>query len=226
MTEDQVKSFEREVEDDCTQALTVVGFKERKRGILTLPAPAGFQGWLGLNTATKDLPEAMQISPVLGIRADEIHKLIAQVEGDKYHAYLPPTVSTNLGYLTPQASFLSFTFQSGEKRKPVAERLADQVRRWGVPYIYENASLADLVKRLPREAVWEDASERLLAAYYLLGWSERQLDDFIKSRISQGKSEDRFWRRFEAFAEKFQLFVKGRRSPRSGASDGDVNESS
>jgi len=145
----------------------------------------------------------MFVNPMIGIRADQIHQLIAKVEDKKTHPYIPPTVVKNVGYLTPENKFFSYEFPYNEDPSARALRMATDVRQFGVPYIQANASLSAMVNLLPGW-IWEEASERLLVAYYLQGKSKKFLLDFIQQRINSGKQEKRFWQRFEAFANKFR----------------------
>jgi hypothetical protein len=194
----------RRIDDACAQALSVIGFKTRKRGILTFDIVDGFQGWIGLNTATRESPAAMYVNPMIGVRADAIQSIIARVNREKPHSYVPATITRNLGYFMPDQQFASYEFPYSEDASDRAAKMAQDVQKFGLPFMIENASISRIIGLVPSYAIWEDASERLLVAHYVDGKDRRFLLDFIENRVGSGKIEKRLWQRFDAFATSFQ----------------------
>ena len=84
------------------RVLFSVGFKKRSGGeIFTTEVAAGILGWLGLNRGLVGSNDAViEINPVVGIRHQEIERIVAELKGVKFHGYAPPTVSVHLGYVT------------------------------------------------------------------------------------------------------------------------------
>src|SRR5688572_9579620 len=121
------KEFANQIEDAATLALVGRGFRRRKRGVLTLPISKHVQGWVGLNTALSAREDALLINPVVGIRHDLVEQIVAEVDGDKPHAYAPPTVSMNVGYTRASADSLDFEFPLAGSSEPIIHALADAV---------------------------------------------------------------------------------------------------
>src|SRR5690242_10447195 len=91
--------------------LGAYGFRKRAGQVLTAELAPDVLGWIGLNRATKHrAPGEVEINPVVGVRHQAVERLVAELLGIKFHAYVPPTVCTPLGYLLPEARFRSWLF--------------------------------------------------------------------------------------------------------------------
>ncbi|MDP9403981.1 MAG: hypothetical protein M3P85_11810 [Actinomycetota bacterium] len=72
------------------------GWRKRSGEIYTLDH-GDFVGWLGLNRATKYEP--MMLNPVVGVRHQPTEAVVSACMGTQPHAYVPPTISSPIGYL-------------------------------------------------------------------------------------------------------------------------------
>lgn len=161
-------SFIRGVEEACTKALVDVGMTKRRRGICTMHVAAGFQGWCGLNAATRIGNGTMIVNPVVGLRCDAIHEVLSKVAGKRPHAYVPPTVASNIGYLQEEASFRGYEFSSNRGVAAEAVRLADSVAAEGFEFMKAHADLGSLLAGIPRWCARCEAFERTMAVHFLL----------------------------------------------------------
>jgi hypothetical protein len=88
-----------------TRELQPIGFKKRMSGVYTAELAPGYLGWLGLNEATHRGDGSVALGPVVGVRSHEVESLVVEMADRKARSYLPPTISTNIGYIMPQTSY-------------------------------------------------------------------------------------------------------------------------
>lgn len=145
---------------DATEKLKAIGFKKRSGEVYTYEPTKGFLGWLGLNHARRG--SAVEINPVVGVRSQELEKLLASLLGEKLHSYIPPTISVSLGYLMPEKCYRAWLFENEDDLQRVAE-LVKAIREFACPFINSSASLEALEQSLksPEYAHAEHAMYRL-----------------------------------------------------------------
>jgi hypothetical protein len=121
--------------------LAELGFKKRAGEIFTMEVTKEVLGWLGLNRASEHLPSGqVEINPVVGVRHQGIERMVAELRGEKFHPYLPPTLSLSLGHLFPEPRHRAWTFgaSSGDA---IAAELAGAVAAHGLPFIQARREL-------------------------------------------------------------------------------------
>ena len=86
--------------------LKLAGLKKHADSVYTLDLSPGILGWFGLNRATRHrAPGEVEINPVVGVRFQEVEQLVSALCGEKFHSHIPPTVSSPLGYVMPDARY-------------------------------------------------------------------------------------------------------------------------
>jgi hypothetical protein len=108
--------------------LKQAGWRKRAGWIFTRELDEEFLLWLGLNRATKYHP--LGINPVVGIRYQPLERLLAELRGAKPHTYIPPTISTPLGYLTDENRYLELKVSRVEEAATVALELTRLVETY------------------------------------------------------------------------------------------------
>ena len=130
--------------------LEKIEFKKRTRDVFTLDLAPGVLGWLGLNRATQHhTPGAVEINPVVGVRFETVERLVAECRGEKFHAYLPPTVSSPIGYVMPQKQYMGWVFSPGRSDEAATD-MTDAIAADGVAFMHSIVDLAELRRRLCR----------------------------------------------------------------------------
>lgn len=203
-------SFIKEVENACIATLNTLGFVKRK-GISILPVNSDVYGWIGLNTATRQIPDTMLVNPVIGVRYNPIHKIIAEVEKIKDEKYFPPTIAANIGYLMPKNQYYELVFEKGSDIAPVLQSLHDLVASYGLEFIKTNSRLDKILEKLPSKgSCMECITECSLVGYYLAGKDKQFLNDYIAESIEKGKNKKPvfYWEGFEIFAAKFMKYIE------------------
>lgn len=118
-----------------------LGFAKRAGQVFTVNLSAEVLGWLGLNSASKRLAGAVEVHPVVGARHQVVERFVAELRGERFHPYQPPTVSTPLGYLMPQGSNRAWLFEEGSDPVAVGADLATAVSEFGLPFMRETDEL-------------------------------------------------------------------------------------
>ncbi|HCF28202.1 MAG TPA: hypothetical protein DEV81_13600 [Cyanobacteria bacterium UBA11049] len=83
------------METTC-QELCAIGIQKRSGNIFTFKLNKEAIGWVGLNRAVRNYGGLLAVNPVVGVRYQIIEKTLADIEGKKFHSYLPPTISTHI----------------------------------------------------------------------------------------------------------------------------------
>jgi hypothetical protein len=136
--------------EDALPHLTNIGFRKRAGGVFTLDLTPDVIGWLGLNRATRHrAPGEVEINPVVGVRFQEVERLVAELCGEKFHAYTPPTVSTPLGYVMPEKKYMAWVFSPG-RSDDVANDMVTAIATHGISFMRSTVELGEL--RLKLEA--------------------------------------------------------------------------
>ena len=93
------------------------------------------------------VPGEVEINPVVGVRFQEVERLVAECRGEKPHAYLPATISSPLGYLMPEKKYMAWVFAPGRSEE-VATDMANAIATHGLPFMRSVVDLVELRRRL------------------------------------------------------------------------------
>jgi len=140
-------------------------------------------GWIGLNTATRHLKRALEVNPVVGVRQQRIERLVAELFGEVFDKLIPPTFAGNIGYLSPDHSYLSFTFSQSSLNQEVGERLCEAVKAYGLPFMKSAANLRDLVSKMQtmKFGITDQLAEGIPVGLWLLG-DAKQAAVFLEAK--------------------------------------------
>jgi hypothetical protein len=125
-----------------------LGFRKRRGGIFTRQLSDDVLGWIGLNRVIR-AAEA-EINPVVGVRTQRVERLIAELLDETFHQYIPPTVSTSLGYVLPAQRYTPWVVARDQSPDDVLLDLARAVERFALPYMRQNIDLESLSETLAR----------------------------------------------------------------------------
>ncbi len=185
-----------------------LGFRKRAGEVFTTEAAKDVLGWLGLNRATQHRPAGeVEINPVVGVRHQGVERLVAEFRGDKFHAYLPPTISSPLGHLLPEARYRAWIF-SPSNADVVAADMVGAVATYGLPFIHAMSDLNALCQALDNRMGFEhQLAYRRPVAWLLAGDSVRarkMVDESVASLHSRSDLAAADFRRFaEALSRRF-----------------------
>ncbi|MFB9312903.1 hypothetical protein [Nocardioides plantarum] len=124
------------------EPLTNLGFRKRAGAIYTIELDEGVIGWVGLGTSTRyQQPGLVLVSPRVGVRHQGVHKIIADIRGEKFHPYLPPTVSIGLGYVMPDDSYKDWAVSEDPVSHAFVSEAVDAIERYGLSFMREHCGL-------------------------------------------------------------------------------------
>jgi hypothetical protein len=198
-----------------TPLLAQRGFRKRAGGIFTTELANGALGWVGLNSASRHYPAgSVEINPVVGIRNQEVERVVAEVRGERFHEYVPPTLSTPLGYLFPEARYRSWIFGADDSLTAATE-MVEAIADYGVPFMQRLSSLPELCRGLEKSSGLEhQLVYRRPVARMLLGELVKAREVLDQSLAALGDRRDpaaEELRRFgEALRERLAKTTSGR----------------
>jgi hypothetical protein len=154
--------------------LVQLGFLKRAGDVFTLELGGDVVGWLGLNRASRHRPAGeVEINPVVGVRHQAVERVVADLRGEKFHGYIPPTVSTSLGYLMAEHRYRAWVFRVQDRADQGAE-MVEAVATYAVPFMRRMTDLSALCEELDRGVGYEhQLVYRRPVAWMLLGNAER-----------------------------------------------------
>jgi hypothetical protein len=205
------KDFTKSVIASVQQELGTLGFEKRKAGILALKVQADVLGTVGLNTATGRGAGVLEINPVVGIRNQQIERLVAELSGDAFDEVIPPTLAGNVGYLSPENRYLPFLFTVDGGVEDIARQLCDAVRMHGLSFIKKMTNLATLVDAMQtvRFGIPFVTEYRIPVGLLLLG-DHSKAKGFLTSKLAEiGTRGDPAAVRYKNFAAKLSERLTG-----------------
>lgn len=211
----QVRKPIAEVVNACRERLGDMGFKKRSGEIFTMDVADDALGWLGLNRAVGRRDGLLEMNPVVGVRHQAIERLLAELKDQKFHSYIPPTISVHVGYLMPENRYQPWLF--GEDNVAAqADAMAEAIETFGVPFMRQHAALGALTSLMAGRdlGMLEQLLYRLPIAYHLLGEDERAIVELSAALDDLAERRDAAAERFRGFAAAFQDRVAAGATPR------------
>jgi len=183
--------------------LASLGFKKRAGEVFTCVLADDVLGWVGLNRGHS--AGAVEINPVMGVRHQVVEQRVAEALGEKFHQYIPPTVSSPLGYLMG-GRYKAWFVAAVDDAQSVAAEIAGVVEQVGLPFMRSNMGLNRLVESIQGglTASREQGATRLPVALSAAGEcaGARQVIETELDRLA-GR-DDPAANRFRQFAQGFR----------------------
>lgn len=145
------RDLTQDVKADIADALVPLGLRRRKLGFLTRGLSSECVGWIALGTASEGTPHARRVWPKVGVRHQEAERIVANLQGQVPHQYLPPTITTGLGYTSPANRWLEWAFAEGEDWSLQVAEILEAVTAYGLPWMRQRASLPSVLEAATSE---------------------------------------------------------------------------
>jgi len=192
-----------------------LGFARERRNMYCLQRAGRMSGVVTFTTALfKDLE--WQYSPNVGVRHEEINRLLYEVSDDlsddeRSFNLLVAHIITNIGYLMPQKAFRSWSFPLEMPPDRMLEDIALNIKTYGIPFIDECAD-PEMFKRTLMDATYTLANDdQYLPALFVVeeehNLAEAFLNDALRKRSTRFDPEARWYRNF---AMKLQSIIDSR----------------
>lgn len=186
----------------CRKELETLGFRKRAGSIFTCDLDSDTIGWIGLNSAGNRPDGPYEINPVVGVRHQELERIVAELSHQKPHAYQPPTISTPIGYIMPEQSYRAWYFSDAASAPDVAASMAEAIRTHGLPYMRDSVTLDALIEQM-RANRGHQLEMRLPVAYQLRGEPDAARALVEEELTKLGDRSDAAAENFRGFAALF-----------------------
>jgi hypothetical protein len=195
-----------------TEAMGRLGFKKRRGLIFTIPLREDkVTGWIGLNTASRygGNRGEVTLNPVVGVRHDEVEEVVARLRREKFHPYIPPTVSSTLRHIIPPGDRHNWIVIGDDAHDlDVAAKVSGAVENWGFEFMRKSENLQGVIAALQAgQGHVHQNAYRLPVALVLAGRTmdaERNIDDAVKGL---GARTDLAALQFRDFAAHFGQWI-------------------
>ena len=177
------------VSEDISTELSHFKFHLRD-GLLVWQLNPEFTGIVGLNFSTHRPDGLVGLNPVVSIACRRIEEAIVELSDGAERKPLP-SLSSALGYLTPELRFLEWLFEPSapkSDRIPESQRIAKAIELYGITFLKEHASI-EVIARCLEEGKYsynERAVYHLPVAYWLLG-EKSKAGAYIQQQLSDLK---------------------------------------
>jgi hypothetical protein len=148
-------------------------------------------------------PGETEVNSVVGVRHQELERLVSELRGDKPHNYVPPSISTPLSYLFPDKRYRTWPFRGGTADIAVARDLVTALENYCIPFMMNHTTLPDISLAFDQHLGFDDAIayRRPLVALLSKDFEEaRRLAN--ESQLSLGGRTDLAAKQLFAFTEK------------------------
>lgn len=191
---------------NCQDSVTKFGVRI-KNGIGTFDITEDFRGWISLGEGVQ--PRFVRINPNVGIHCVPVMKLVAEALGKKYRIGQYATLSFPLGSTCPDMQ--EFLFISADDLVPEANRLADAINQYGIPFTRKIACYEELIPRLQKYIPSRGGfPESYAAALCVSGNTQAAyafIDEQIANYIDNGdQKEANKYRQLKSYFETHQSF--------------------
>ncbi|MCZ6679047.1 MAG: hypothetical protein O7E52_17575 [Candidatus Poribacteria bacterium] len=159
-----------EVMDTAQRELRKSGMRKRKGGIYTCQLNQETLGWVGLNRAVGRGDGLLEINPVIGVRHQPLERILADIRGEKFHDYIPPSIGVHLGYLMPQKEYTPWLFAEDRDNAAFVKNMVAAIMEYGQPFMETNSILDALCETMHHSGfgVPDQLAYRLPVAYFIL----------------------------------------------------------
>lgn len=187
-------------------ALASAGFKKRSGDVYTREVAQDVLGWLGLNRAVHRGDGLLEVNPVVGVRHQALERVVADLLGERFHEYTPPTVSVHLGYVMPDGRYRPWLFGGDVPVRDVAGAMVDAIAAYGVRFMQDRACLDAVVESMAdgRAGIAEQLAFRRPVGYLLLGDPQRSREALRASLDRLADRRDLAAQRFRGFASELE----------------------
>jgi hypothetical protein len=198
------KELIREVMQIIQRKLVDHGFKKRSKEILTFDLSSEFLGWLGLNRAVQRGDGSLAINPVIGVRYQRLERAYSELMDENFHAYIPPTLSVNIGYLMPDNSYKTWSFFNKSNNQRIVDDMVAAIEKYGISFMdtmsNEDAILEAL--KVSDFSMPESRKFRLPLIKYMRGDIEQARAELTRTLEEVNTREDMAAQYYRRFAQK------------------------
>lgn len=181
--------------------LIELGFRKRTGDVFTRDIGGEMLGRIGFIRATYNNRGPLDVTPVIGIRDQEVERRIAELLDERFHHYSSATVSTPVGYLMPEQTYRLWRIASLAEVPRQVRDMVTAIENCGIPFMQANASHEALVAIMKRAPAYEPYFYRLPVALWLIGRPRETAAEVARIAARIGDRTDAAAQRYKQFAD-------------------------
>lgn len=187
--------------------LTRLGFTKRTAQIYTLDVGDNALGWLGLNRATEGRSKGeKEVNPTVGLRHQQVETIVAKCRRERFHRYLPPTVSSSLGYVMPERRYRSWILR--DNGDDSASEMLTAIETYGISFMRSIRNVKELLKLLDSgQGLRHQTAYRRPVAAYVCGDIEGAVSRLTEEVDALGARDDAASREYRAYADELRAYM-------------------
>jgi len=187
----QLKQLAKDITRAVKEKLHAFGFRKRADSFFTKEWSEETLGWVGLTEIVVRYNSLLEVSPYIGVRNQPLEKVLADLTGQKFHTYNPPTMATQLGYLMPQMDYTSWEFEKHTNIASEVEVMVTAIIDYGQPFIDTHQTLHSLCEAMidAGYGTCHPYAYRIPTAYFLLG-EKKLAKDFLTTQLEELAKKD------------------------------------
>jgi hypothetical protein len=173
------------VGDAAGEDLGSLGFQKRTGQTYTVDLGDDLIGLLGLNSATEHQPKGVVgVNPIVGLRHQEVERMVAELRGTPFNPYLPATVNIPIGYLMPDKRFVVWTIDTNSSAlREQVQTLVEAVGAYGLPFMKDNGDLQSVIRLLDEGTGFDHQLVYRRPVAYLLAGNERRAREILDASL-------------------------------------------
>lgn len=130
--------FLRELLVGVKTALRAEGFGYRGRSWYEMRLGPDTLGVVTLASNSYLNDPAIYLSPSVGVTHEPLERLLSNLCGLPLTKFLPATISSSLGYLTPARKYITYAFLPDDSLESGTQALVEAIGRYGVPWMRDH----------------------------------------------------------------------------------------
>lgn len=209
MTKSKIQKLASNVTAIVERRLREVGFSKRKN-VFTLGLNGDVVGWLGINLITSRNDGRVGINPVVGVRSERIEELVGKL-CRRSKSKLAPTLSTNLGYVMPQARYIEWLFEAPPFDYALeGTRMVSAIEEYGIPFMSTHFSPESIAQELTRvRFTSKDAAVYRLPVFDILYGNPKSALEYVRQHVVELEDrQDISAQEYRSFARDLALEVQ------------------
>jgi len=194
------KEFETALLKAALPKLTRMGMQKRAHWIFTCALAPEAIGWLSFPSRLDRSEVHIMMSVNVGVRHQTLERTLAELEGEKFHAYHPPSMMTSLDSLMPRRAFPSWVFTNETDNAALLNDVISCIEKYGLAFMRDHTGLDSIVETGYQFQSRESRAYRVPVAYFLMGESEK-VRESLNETLESIADRDDFWAQgFRKFA--------------------------
>lgn len=197
-------NFLRALLTETRAQLEAAGFTYRGRSWYERPLGSETTAIVTLASNTYRGDSAIYINPSLGIRHERLEELLAELSGHQLGKYPAATISTSLGYVSPDGKHALYSFTPGDELSAKVKGLVRTISKDGLAWMLKYETLDSLLEGLVtfKYSPRDQARLRIPLVHYLVG-------DYDSARLSLQEEGDQLAANHDVYSDQYRRLAQG-----------------